>query len=1064
MPPARRGIYVACRPPGPTSEPTSTRASLKYTSRRTVLGVTLTALFLALPAGRAAALDVCSATDLCAPSANPCTISGTVLVGEACHLDFGARDVVLTGVLQAAVPGGSFSVAAGSLTLTAGKIRSVGPAATVGGNVTVNVTGAFRMTGSGPTLDVSGAAGGGFVGVEAGTIDVQAGGIEADGSGTEACGGVVTLRARSGPLLLAAPVHATGNSLCAGGFLDLSGQSVELRSPLNVTGGDFPGGVLVTADAGDLLLAATASIRANGEQIELGDGGDGGAIALLAESGNVTLLGTIETTGATPEGEGGSIVILAGGTLHAGGLLSAEGNGGESNGGTIEIDAPGGVTFAHNVRVNGGTGGSGGEIDVRSDGDVTLVATRTMQANGGFLSAGSITLRDARSIVVQGTIEARASSGGNGGFVTLESCRATIAGTLDVSAGGGGPSGANAVTAGVIEVAATGRLLATPCDGSTPGTACNVLTVSGGAPAIDPLAVLTPAPQVNVDPSYNACCGNGSLEPGETCDDGNGASCDGCSHLCQAEPSPPCPSDGNECTLDCAPDAGCVYRPRTGEACSDDGEVCTNDLCSATGECRHLPRTCNDGITCTVDQCAPGVGCVATPDDARCNDGEACTADQCDPGTGCVHDPEPDGTACSDDSFCTTGDACLDGTCTPQGPPLTCDDGNACTLDECLPAIGCRYREDAVLCPCGGPVPQPDGTACADGNDCTRGDACLGGVCAPGPGCSEDGSACTEEACVPFVDGSELCLAFDDQCATSCAGQPDGTPCSDGSACTEGTCQGGACVTTPVACGDGDPCTGGDYCHPMLGCRSGSPPVDEPLCQGPPAALDVFTCYRATTSRGTPLLEPLRGVGVADPWGSGLADVRKPRSLCFPTDVAGADPDAPLHPDKLTGYMLRLSSVTPSAEPRSNVEVTNPLGTLRVDLRRADAVLVPTAVDLDAPPEAPVPPGPGRFACYKVKVTPGTPKFVPVTGVTLHDQLGTLTVHLRRPTRLCAPLDLAGDDPGAPARSERLLCYQAKVFSGTAKFERRSGLFASNALGSERLDALQLSEVCVPSE
>ncbi len=1049
---------------GPHVRASAHEASLRYTARRNVLRVTLTALLLALPSGRAAALEACSATDLCAPSANPCTISGTVDVGEACHLDFGTRDVVLTGVLRAAAPGGSFSVSAGSLTLKAGKIRSVGPTATAGGNVTVTVTGAFRMNGSGPTLDVSGAAGGGFVGVEAGSIDIQSGSIEADGTGTEACGGVVSLRARSGPLLLAAPVHALGHALCAGGFLELSGQSVELRSPLNVTGGDFPGGVTVTADAGDLLLASTASIRANGEQIELGDGGDGGPIALLAESGNVTLLGPVETTGATPEGEGGSIVILAGGTLHVGGLLSAEGNGGESNGGTIEIDAPGGVTFEHHVRVNGGTGAAGGEIDVRSDGDVTLTALPTMQANGGFLSAGSITLRDARSIDVQGTIQARASSGGRGGFITLESCRATIAGTLDVSAGGGGPSGANAVTAGVIQVAATGRLFATPCDSSTPGTSCNVLTVSGGAPTIDPLAVLTPLAQVSVDPSYNACCGNGSLEPGEACDDGNGASCDGCSRFCQTEPSPPCPSDGNECTADCTPDAGCIYRPRTGEACSDDGDACTSDVCSATAQCRHVPRTCNDGIECTVDACVPGVGCVATPDDTRCDDDEACTADQCDPATGCVHDPEPDGTPCSDGSFCTTGDACLGGTCTPQGPPLVCDDGNACTIDECLPAIGCRNREDAALCACGGTVPEPDGTPCADGNDCTRGDVCLGGVCEPGPGCPDDGSACTQEACVPFPDGSELCLAFDDQCAMSCAGQPDGTPCSDGSACTEGTCQGGSCVTTPISCGDGDPCTGVDYCHPLLGCRSGAPPVDEPLCQGPPPALDVFTCYRAMTTRGTLRFAPIDDVGFADPWGAGLAHLRKPRSLCFPTDLGGADPEAPLHPDKLEGYMLRLTDVVPSAEPRSSIEVTNALGTLRLDLLRPDAALVPTAVDLDAPPAAPVPPGPGRFACYKVKATRGTPRFVPVTGVTVRDQLGTLTVQLRRPSRICAPLDLAGDDPGAPARDERLLCYQARVVSGTPRFARRSGLFASNAFGSERLDATQLAEVCVPSE
>jgi len=571
----------------------------------------------------AAAAVVCAASDLCAPGANPCSIAGTRDVGPGCHLDFGTRDVVLTGTLQASAAGGSFRVSAGSLTLTAGKVRALGPTGNAGGEVTLTVAGAFRMAGSGPTLDVSGAAGGGFLTVDAGSIEVLSGSIGADGTGTEACGGLVTLQAHAGPLVLAAPLRATGNSLCSGGYAELVGESVELRASVNVTGGDYPGGVAVTANSGDLLLAATASIRANGEQIDFEDGGDGGAISLLAESGSVTLLGDVETDGATPEGEAGSIVVVAGGTVQTTGLLSAQGNGGGSNGGTIEIDGPGGVAIANHVRVSGGSGAAGGEIDVRSDGDVTLAPLKTLQANGGWLGAGGITIRDARTITTAGTIEARASSGGNGGFVSLETCFATVAGALDVSASGGGPAGQNAVKAGVIALSPAARVLATPC---TAG-ACNQLTLSGGAPAVDPLAVVTPLAQVVVDATYNACCGNGTLEPGETCDDANGLSCDGCSRFCRDEPSPPCPSDGNECTLDCTPDADCAYRPRTGEACTDDGNACTTDLCSSAGECRHPTRVCNDGIACTVDACAAGIGCVATPDDARCDDGETCTSE-----------------------------------------------------------------------------------------------------------------------------------------------------------------------------------------------------------------------------------------------------------------------------------------------------------------------------------------------------------------------------------------------------------------------------------------------------
>ena len=44
------------------------------------------------------------------------------------------------------------------------------------------------------------------------------------------------------------------------------------------------------------------------------------------------------------------------------------------------------------------------------------------------------------------------------------------------------------------------------------------------------------------------CCGNGTLEPGETCDDGNQTGGDCCSATCTAEPAGTACSDGNACT------------------------------------------------------------------------------------------------------------------------------------------------------------------------------------------------------------------------------------------------------------------------------------------------------------------------------------------------------------------------------------------------------------------------------------------------------------------------------------------------------------------------------------
>src|SRR5439155_283388 len=78
--------------------------------------------------------------------------------------------------------------------------------------------------------------------------------------------------------------------------------------------------------------------------------------------------------------------------------------------------------------------------------------------------------------------------------------------------------------------------------------------------------------------------------------------------------------------------------------------------------------------------------------------------------------PRPAGTACSDGAACTRTDICRAGTCAPgsgtvcgaldqchaagvcdpatgacSNPEITCDDGDPCTVDACLPAEGCAH-------------------------------------------------------------------------------------------------------------------------------------------------------------------------------------------------------------------------------------------------------------------------------------------------------------------------------------------------------------------------------------
>jgi cysteine-rich repeat protein len=145
-------------------------------------------------------------------------------------------------------------------------------------------------------------------------------------------------------------------------------------------------------------------------------------------------------------------------------------------------------------------------------------------------------------------------------------------------------------------------------------------------------------------------CGNGTLDAGETCDDGNTDSGDCCSA---------------QCVLDAA-----------GTGCSD-GDACTvGDACDVLGACiaGTIPRDCDDANACTVDRC--------------------------DPLAGCLHDPAPSETAlCDDGDPCTTDDFCDGGVC--RGAPLCgngvvndscgeeCDDGNFTPADGCSAA--CRF-------------------------------------------------------------------------------------------------------------------------------------------------------------------------------------------------------------------------------------------------------------------------------------------------------------------------------------------------------------------------------------
>ena len=194
---------------------------------------------------------------------------------------------------------------------------------------------------------------------------------------------------------------------------------------------------------------------------------------------------------------------------------------------------------------------------------------------------------------------------------------------------------------------------------------------------------------------------------------------------------------------------------------------------------------CSRDQDCLVfDPCVRNARCVGGQcryDPTDCDDGEACTDDACDTTRGCVHTPH-----CGVNSACGEQRVCIKfpvsigfpprvffvPLCIDQGPP-SCDDGNACTEDQCAEPTGCAHT----------PI------ACDDGDVCTL-DEC------------DPASGCAHTALVG-------CCNADSECA--------GDRCTTGARCLSHACAEG----TPVSCDDGDPCTV-DRCNPADGCLSRS--------------------------------------------------------------------------------------------------------------------------------------------------------------------------------------------------------------------------------------------------
>lgn len=144
-------------------------------------------------------------------------------------------------------------------------------------------------------------------------------------------------------------------------------------------------------------------------------------------------------------------------------------------------------------------------------------------------------------------------------------------------------------------------------------------------------------------------------------------------------------------------------------------------------------------------------------DDAQCGDGLDCTYDRCDR---TLSPPRcrntPDDSQCADALFCNGKERCVPRLGCRPGEPVTCQDGDSCTIDACVEATKACVRVPRDL--------DGDGEAddhCAGGTDCDDLDPNVGATRAEVCGNGRD------DNCNRRVDETPCSSPADDTCATA---------------------------------------------------------------------------------------------------------------------------------------------------------------------------------------------------------------------------------------------------------------------------------------------------------
>jgi hypothetical protein len=618
--------------------------------------------------GSSAAHALCTAAQIslfepaCATTGVMCFISSRHTIDDGCTIDFGNRDVTFLP------PSGGLTVGSRSATLRAGSVTvggaidgvGNGPGAPRGGMVKIE-TSRDVVVGQLGRIDVSGIGGAGEIMITAGGAVSIAGRVQADFLNVNASGGLIVINA-------VGSINSTDNAVISarggidssgGGEIDLiAGGTLTVQSDLDV--GGFDGGI-VNLEAGSKITiegvdasglgdagsggcidaVAGSGVEIQGELVANGvtgtfmTGGCGGFICLDAGFGDLLIANNavLAADGASPDGGGGQIGLLANGNGIVRGAVSARGPIGETCGGDVCAEFGYDFTLLGSGSVDVSGGDSGGLLEVLTARNLTINGDMDASGRQAGSLAGDVTLfaglRGRGTLTITGNVDARsdprcsAENGcGLGGIIDLEGCDVTLTnqGSLLASGPDGGEN--NLTARAQLTVRGTVDATSTVPSGTAGGnrlvhpmTRSPIVQISG----IDPphtLVSVVACPATG--PTQPSClipcplCGNGTVEFPETCDRGMmpPMSCSGCSIYCETENC----NDGRTCTGDsCNANFGCINEPTPG--CQEPTRTATGTPPTATAT--RTPSATASATSSTTPTQTPVVSFTPTASPTR---------------------------------------------------------------------------------------------------------------------------------------------------------------------------------------------------------------------------------------------------------------------------------------------------------------------------------------------------------------------------------------------------------------------------------------------------------------